>query len=238
MTGTGQLPKFEEELYKGSFRADAVPDPHRRDAAHQYVPRRDPERRRPAHKDDGLYRLLQAGGRHLRQGYPGPDPQTPVQQGGAGLAVEARGRSMAGARKNVRADAVKILEVLKLPYRVLALCTGDLGFSSAKTYDLEVWFPSENAFREISSVSNCGDFQARRMNTRFKARRGREDRIPPYAQRLPVWPWAAPSRPSWRITSGRTAPWTVPEALRRYMGADVKKVMKRNFFYRPRWPAC
>jgi seryl-tRNA synthetase len=65
-------------------------------------------------------------------------------------------------------DASAILEALKLPYRVLELCTSDLGFSSAKTYDLEVWLPSSGKYREISSCSNCTDFQARRGSIRFK----------------------------------------------------------------------
>lgn len=66
-------------------------------------------------------------------------------------------------------DAEDILQQLKLPYRVLELCTGDLGFSACKTYDLEVWMPSSDSYREISSCSNCGDFQARRASIRFKA---------------------------------------------------------------------
>lgn len=66
-------------------------------------------------------------------------------------------------------DAENILQQLKLPYRVLALCTGDMGFSATKTYDLEVWLPSANRYREISSCSNCVDFQARRADIRFKA---------------------------------------------------------------------
>ena len=65
-------------------------------------------------------------------------------------------------------NAAAILEALKLPYRVLELCTGDLGFSAAKCYDLEVWLPSSGTYREISSCSNCGDFQARRGGIRFK----------------------------------------------------------------------
>lgn len=64
--------------------------------------------------------------------------------------------------------AEHILQALKLPYRVLTLCAGDMGFAAQKTYDLEVWLPSQNTYREISSCSNCGDFQARRMNARFK----------------------------------------------------------------------
>jgi seryl-tRNA synthetase len=64
--------------------------------------------------------------------------------------------------------AEAILQKLELPYRVMVLCTGDMGFGSTKTHDLEVWLPGQNTFREISSVSVCGDFQARRMNARYK----------------------------------------------------------------------
>ena len=66
------------------------------------------------------------------------------------------------------ADAENILQLLGLPYRVISLCTGDLGFSATKTYDLEVWLPSYNGYKEISSCSNCLDFQARRMGIRYK----------------------------------------------------------------------
>ena len=65
-------------------------------------------------------------------------------------------------------SACKILDKLKLPYRIITLCTGDMGFSAQKTYDIEVWLPSENIYREISSCSTCGTFQARRMKARFK----------------------------------------------------------------------
>lgn len=70
--------------------------------------------------------------------------------------------------EKMRRDAETILELLGLPYRTMLLCSGDMGFASKKTYDLEVWLPSQRAYREISSVSNCGDFQARRMQARFK----------------------------------------------------------------------
>ena len=65
-------------------------------------------------------------------------------------------------------DAEDILQGLELPYRVLALCTGDMGFSATKTYDLEVWIPAQDTYREISSCSNCGDFQARRAKIRYR----------------------------------------------------------------------
>lgn len=71
-------------------------------------------------------------------------------------------------------DAEEVLKRLKLPYRVVELCTGDMGFASAKTYDLEVWLPGQNTYREISSCSNCEDFQARRANIRYrKEKKGR-----------------------------------------------------------------
>ena len=65
-------------------------------------------------------------------------------------------------------DAEEILKQLKIPYRVVELCTGDIGFSAAKTYDIEVWMPSYNRYVEISSCSNCEDFQARRANIRYR----------------------------------------------------------------------
>jgi seryl-tRNA synthetase len=65
-------------------------------------------------------------------------------------------------------DAEDVLRVLELPYHVVLLCTGDMGFTSAKTYDIEVWMPGQNCYREISSCSNCLDFQARRANIKFR----------------------------------------------------------------------
>ncbi len=72
------------------------------------------------------------------------------------------------ALEELTGHAEAILQALKLPYRVMSLCTGDLGFSATKTYDLEVWLPAQNTYREISSCSNCEDFQARRMQARFR----------------------------------------------------------------------
>jgi seryl-tRNA synthetase len=71
--------------------------------------------------------------------------------------------------------AEKVLQLLGLPYRVMLLCTGDMGFGSAKTYDLEVWLPAQNTWREISSVSNCETFQARRMQARVRAEGGKPE---------------------------------------------------------------
>ena len=70
--------------------------------------------------------------------------------------------------EQLTADAERILQLLGLPYRTVVLSTGDMGFGAKKTYDIEVWLPSQQTYREISSCSNCGDFQARRMNMRFR----------------------------------------------------------------------
>jgi len=72
------------------------------------------------------------------------------------------------ALEELTENAESILKQLNLPYRVMLLCSGDTGFSAAKTYDLEVWLPSQGTYREISSCSNCESFQARRMKARFK----------------------------------------------------------------------
>ncbi len=79
--------------------------------------------------------------------------------------------------EELTSHAEKILELLELPYRRVLLCTGDMGFGSSKTYDLEVWIPSQNAYREISSCSNMGDYQARRMQARFKTSQGKPELV-------------------------------------------------------------
>jgi seryl-tRNA synthetase len=79
------------------------------------------------------------------------------------------------ALEDLTGHAEKILELLELPYRKVLLCTGDMGFGSTKTYDLEVWVPSQKAYREISSCSSMGDFQARRMQARFKEGQGKPE---------------------------------------------------------------
>ncbi|MEO8486715.1 MAG: aminoacyl--tRNA ligase-related protein, partial [Betaproteobacteria bacterium] len=79
------------------------------------------------------------------------------------------------ALEQMTGHAGAVLERLGLPYRVMALCAGDMGFAAAKTYDLEVWLPGQSAYREISSCSNCEAFQARRMQARFRNTQGRTE---------------------------------------------------------------
>ncbi len=81
------------------------------------------------------------------------------------------------ALEEMAGHAEKVLQLLELPYRVMLLCSGDMGFGASKTYDLEVWLPAQNTYREISSVSNCEAFQARRMQTRFKTAVGKNELV-------------------------------------------------------------
>lgn len=119
--------------------------------------------------------------------------------------------------EKMTADAERVLQLLGLPYRVLALCTGDMGFSAAKTYDLEVWLPSAGTYREISSCSNCEDFQARRSALRFR----REPKSKPEfahtlnGSGLAVGRTVAAILENYQQEDGTVV---VPEALRPYMG--------------------
>jgi len=81
------------------------------------------------------------------------------------------------ALEEMTGHAERILQKLELPYRVMTLCTGDVGFASAKTYDLEVWLPGQGKYREISSCSNCEAFQARRLQARFRNAQGKPELV-------------------------------------------------------------
>lgn len=120
-------------------------------------------------------------------------------------------------------DAEAILQALELPYRVVELCTGDLGFSANKCYDLEVWLPSANTYREISSCSNCGDFQARRADIRFKEKgvKGTEYVHTLNGSGLAVGRTMAAVLENYQQDDGSVV---VPEVLRPYLGKDVLRV--------------
>lgn len=112
--------------------------------------------------------------------------------------------------------AEAVLQKLGLPYRVMALCTGDMGFGSAKTYDLEVWLPAQNTYREISSVSNCEAFQARRLQARFKNAQGKNELVHTLnGSGLAVGRTLVAVLENNQHADGSI---TVPEVLRPYMG--------------------
>jgi len=116
--------------------------------------------------------------------------------------------------------AEEILKRLGLHYRVMLLCTGDMGFCSRKTYDIEVWLPGQNAYREISSCSNCGDFQARRMKARFKPKEGKGTQFVHTlnGSGLPIGRTIVAILENYQQEDGSIA---VPEALGPYMGTNV-----------------
>ncbi len=113
-------------------------------------------------------------------------------------------------------QAETILKNLGLPYRVMQLCTGDMGFSAAKTYDLEVWLPAQNTYREISSLSNCEDFQARRMQARFRNAKGKPELLHTLnGSGLAVGRTLVAVLENYQQADGSVV---IPEVLRPYMG--------------------
>ncbi|HUD92460.1 serine--tRNA ligase [Sphingobium sp.] len=162
--GTGQLPKFAEDLFKTTDGRWLIPTAEvslTNLVADQIVPA------------DSLPLRLTALTPCFRSeaGSAGRDTRGFIRQHQFEkvelVAICAPEESEAEHERMVAA-AEGILQALDLPYRKVLLCTGDMGFGARKTYDLEVWLPSQDTYREISSVSNCGDFQARRMNARYK----------------------------------------------------------------------
>jgi seryl-tRNA synthetase len=120
------------------------------------------------------------------------------------------------ALEQMTGHAEAILQKLGLPYRVMALCTGDMGFTAAKTYDLEVWLPAQKTYREISSVSNCEAFQARRMQARFKNAQGKNELVHTLnGSGLAVGRTLVAVLENYQNADGSVS---VPEVLRPYMG--------------------
>jgi seryl-tRNA synthetase len=120
--------------------------------------------------------------------------------------------------ESLTTDAEHVLQLLGLHYRVVELCTGDLGFASAKSYDIEVWSPGQDAYLEVSSCSNCEDFQARRMHLRFKDRDGKNR----FCHTLNGSGLALPRLFAALIETGqqKNGSIRIPEKLQAYFGAD------------------
>ena len=162
--GTGQLPKFEEDLYKTTVENYLIPTA---EVSLTNIVREsivDPEtlpKRMTAHTP--CFRS--------EAGSAGRDTKGMIRQhqfNKVELVSITRPEDSEAEHKRMLGCAEEVLKRLKLPYRVVELCTGDLGFGARRTFDIEVWLPSQDTYREISSCSNCGDFQARRMNARYK----------------------------------------------------------------------
>lgn len=167
MTGTGQLPKFEEDLFK------------LREGDYYLIPTAEVPVTN-LHRDEILdekqipilYTAYTACFR-AEAGAAGRDSRGIIRQhqfNKVELVKFAHPDNSYQELEKLLNNAEEVLQILELPYRVVALCTGDMGFSSAKTFDIEVWLPSFNKYREISSCSNFEDFQARRANIRFRSK--------------------------------------------------------------------
>jgi len=122
--------------------------------------------------------------------------------------------------------AEAILQKLELPYRVITLCTGDMGFSAAKTYDLEVWVPAQNTYREISSCSNTESFQARRMHARYRNAQGKPELVHTLnGSGLAVGRTLVAVLENFQNADGSV---TVPAALRPYLGGVERLEVKAS----------
>ena len=164
LKGTGQLPKFEEDLFKVSDSYYMIPTSE--------VPLTNTVRDTILSPSD-LPMKLTAHTPCFRSeaGSAGRDTRGLIRQHQfekVEMVQIVRADTSMQALEEMTAQAESILQALELPYRVITLCTGDMGFGAVKTYDIEVWLPSQDTYREISSCSNCGDFQARRMGARVK----------------------------------------------------------------------
>jgi seryl-tRNA synthetase len=171
MTGTGQLPKFEEDLFR-------IADPELFLIPTAEVPLTNIHREEILDREQLPLRYVAYTPCFRREaGSYGQDVRGLIRQHQFNkvelVKITEPGSSYEELEKMV-GDAEEVLRRLALPYRVVELCAGDLGFASAKTYDIEVWLPGQNAYREISSCSNCEDFQARRAGIRYrKEQRGK-----------------------------------------------------------------
>ncbi len=120
------------------------------------------------------------------------------------------------ALEEMTGHAEAVLQKLGLPYRVMSLCTGDMGFGATKTYDLEVWLPGQGKYREISSVSNCEAFQARRMQARFRDAKGKNELVHTLnGSGLAVGRCLVAVLENYQQADGSVI---IPEVLRPYMG--------------------
>ncbi|HML94515.1 MAG TPA: serine--tRNA ligase [Thermodesulfobacteriota bacterium] len=172
--GTGNLPKFEEDLFKIN------------NTDYYLVPTAEVPVTN-IHRDE----ILDGGDLPVKYaaytpcfrseaGSYGKDVRGIIRQhqfNKVELVKFAEPESSFGELESLTADAARVLELLGLPFRIMLLCTGDMGFSSTKTYDIEVWVPSENTYREISSCSNFADFQARRASIRYRPSGGGKPRL-------------------------------------------------------------
>ncbi len=218
LVGTGQLPKFEEELYRCE-RDDLYLIPTAE------VPLTNLFRDEILSEDQlPIYMVSYTPCYRREAGSYGKDIRGLIRQhqfNKVELVKIVKPEHSYEELERLTADAEDILQALGLPYRVVLLCTGDMGFASAKTYDIEVWFPSQGRYREISSCSNCEDFQARRMNTKYRDSQGKLHFVHTLnGSGLAVGRTLSAILENYQQEDGSVI---VPPALRDYLGVDVIK---------------
>ena len=224
LKGTGQLPKFEGDLFaaqKGGQDAEPVPDT----AALYLIPTSEVPL-------TNLVRDTVLAESELPLKFTAHSPCFRSEAGSGGRDTRGMIRqhqfdkvemvqivhpdNSYQALEEMTGHAEQVLQQLGLPYRVMSLCTGDMGFGAAKTYDLEVWLPAQDTYREISSISNCEAFQARRMQARFKNAQGKNELVHTLnGSGLAVGRTLVAVLENYQNADGSV---TVPEALLPYMG--------------------
>ena len=224
LRGTGQLPKFEEDLFavkKGGQEGDGVQD----DSALYLIPTSEVTLtnfvRDEVVAEADLPIRLTAHTPCFRSeaGSAGRDTRGMIRQhqfDKVEMVQIVHPERSDEALEQMTGHAEAVLQRLGLPYRVMLLATGDMGFGAAKTYDLEVWLPAQNTYREISSVSNCEAFQARRLHARFKTAQGKNELVHTLnGSGLAVGRTLVAVLENYQNADGSV---TVPEALRPYLG--------------------
>ena len=221
LLGTGQLPKFAEDLF-------------RTETGHYLIPTAEVSLTNLVHGDllepETLPRRYTALTACFRSeaGAAGKDTRGMIRQHQfpkVELVSIAHPDHSESEHERMTACAEEVLKRLGLAYRVIILCTGDMGFGAKKTYDIEVWLPGQNTYREISSCSNCGDFQARRMNSRFRPKEEKATRFVHTlnGSGLAVGRTLIAVMENYQQADGSIV---VPEALRPYMGG--LEIIKAN----------
>ncbi len=224
LRGTGQLPKFEEDLFaakKGGQDGEAQPD----HTALYLIPTSEVPLtnfvRDVVTPEADLPIMLTAHTPCFRSeaGSAGRDTRGLIRQhqfDKVEMVQIVHPDTSYAVLEAMTGHAEAILQKLGLPYRVMSLCTGDMGFGATKTYDLEVWLPAQNTYREISSVSNCEAFQARRLQARFKNAQGKNELVHTLnGSGLAVGRALVAVLENYQNADGSV---TVPEALRPYLG--------------------
>lgn len=216
MIGTGQLPKFKEDMYvcaDGFYLAPTAEVPVTNLFMDEYM------EKLPVFLTAYTACFRREAGKH------GQDTRGIIRQhqfNKVELVKFVRPETSYEELEKLTVDAEDILKLLKLPYRVVSLCTGDLGFSSAKTYDIEVWVPAQKKYREISSCSNFENFQARRANIRFRTSEGPQFVHTLNGSGLAVGRTVVAILENYQREDGSVE---IPEALRPYMNgaAEINK---------------